>query len=378
MDDRDRRDITNENGVGCILEVDFEYSKELHDAHNEYPLAPESIKVDRVHKLVPNLNDKKNYVVHHENLKMYDSMGLKITKIHRGIRFNESPWLKTYIDLNTKLRTKATNEFEKDFFKLMNNSVFGKTMENIENHVDIRLVCDEKEAVKLAVRTNYDRFTIFDQNLIAVHMRRTKLKYNKPIYLGMCILDLSKTLMYDMHYNYIKNKYGDKAKLLFTDTDSLAYEIETEDFYKDIAHDIKARFDTSEYPTDHPSGIETGVNKKELGKFKDEAAGKQIDEFIGLRPKSYSYKMFGGDEHKKCKGIKRNVVKTKITHNDYKNCLVGNTEEYRRMNVIRSYKHDMYTEEVNKIALSANDDKRVIMADGIHTLAIGHHKTNAL
>jgi hypothetical protein len=316
-------------------------------------------------------------VVHYENLKTYESIGLIITKIHRGIRFNERPWLMEYIDLNTKLRKKAVNDFDKDFFKLMNNSVFGKTMENIENHVDIRLVCDEKEALKLGAKTNYNRFTIFDQNLIAVHMRRTKLKYNKPIYLGMCILDLSKILMYDMHYNYIKNKYGDKAKLLFTDTDSLAYEIETEDFYKDIAHDIKARFDTSEYPTDHPSGIETGVNKKELGKFKDEAAGKQIDEFVGLRPKSYSYKMFGGDEHKKCKGIKRNVVKTKITHDDYKNCLLGNTEEYRRMNVIRSYKHDMYTEEVNKIALSANDDKRVIMADGIHTLAIGHHKTKA-
>jgi Rho termination factor, N-terminal domain len=371
------RDITNEDGVGCILEVDLEYPETLHDLHNDYPLAPESIKVDKVYKLIPNLNDKKNYVLHCENLKMYESMGLIITKIHRGIRFNESPWLKTYIDLNTNLRTKATNDFEKDFFKLMNNSVFGKTMENIENHVDIRLVCNKKEAVKLSAKTNYDRFTIFDKNLIAVHMKRTKLKYNKPIYLGMCILDLSKTLMYDMHYNYMKNKYGDKAKLLFTDTDSLMYEIQTADFYKDIADDIKTRFDTSEYPKDHASGIETGVNKKVLGMFKDEAAGKQIYEFIGLRPKSYSYEIFEGDGHKKCKGIKRNVVKTQITHADYKNCLVGKTEEYRRMNVIRSHRHDMYTEEINKIALSADDDKRVIMADGIHTVAIGHYITKA-
>jgi len=368
------RDITNENGVGCILEVDLEYDQALHDLHNDYPLAPESIKVETVHKLIPNLNDKKKYVLHYENLKLYESLGLKITRIHGGIKFKESQWLKKYIDLNTKLRTKATNDFEKDFFKLMNNSVFGKTMENIENHVDIRLVCDEKEALKLAAKTNFDRFTIFDENLIAVHMKRTRLKYNKPIYLGMCILDLSKTLMYDFHYNYIKKKYKDKAKLLFTDTDSLAYEIQTEDFYKDIANDIQARFDTSEYPKNHPSGIETGVNKKVLGMFKDEASGKQIDEFVGLRAKLYSYKMFAGDEHKKCKGIKRNVAKTTLTHDDFKNCLLGDTRVYRRMNVIRSHRHDIYTEEVNKIALSTDDDKRVLQPDKIHTLALGHYK----
>ena len=120
---------------------------------------------------------------------------MKITKIHRGIKFEESAWLKKYIDLNTNLRTKATNDFEKDFFKLMNNSVFGKTMECIENRVDIKLVSSEKQAIKLTAKTSYDTRTIFDENLIAIHMKRTKLYYNKPIYLGMCILDLSKTLM---------------------------------------------------------------------------------------------------------------------------------------------------------------------------------------
>ena len=217
-----------------ILEVDLEYPKELHDLHNDYCLAPESIKPEGsdVAKLIPNLNDKKKYVVHYENLKQYESLGLKITKIHRGIKFEESAWLKKYIDLNTDLRTKATNDFEKDFFKLMNNSVFGKTCESIENHVDIKLVSSEKQAIKLAAKTSYDTRTIFDENLIAIHMKRTKLYYNKPIYLGMCILDLSKTLMFDFHYNYIKKKYGDRAKLLFTDTDSLAYEIKTDDFYR--------------------------------------------------------------------------------------------------------------------------------------------------
>jgi hypothetical protein len=253
-------------------------------------------------------------------------------------------------------------------------------MENIENRVDIKLVCAEKEAIRLVAKPNYDRLTIFDENLIAVHMKRTKLFYNKPIYLGMSILDCSKTVMYDFHYNYIKNKYDDRAKLLFTDTDSLAYEIKTEDFYADIADDVKSRFDTSDYPKNHPSGIETGVNKKVLGMFKDEAAGKQIEEFVGLRAKLYSYKMAsdssGSVEHKKCKGIKKNVVKKTITHDDYKECLFTKKEQLRKMNVIRSHRHDIYTEEVNKVALSADDDKRVIMEDGIHTLAYGHYSLN--
>src|SRR5271166_7189987 len=135
------------------------------------------------------------------------------------------------------------------------------------------------------------------------------------------------------------------------------------------------RFDTSDYPKDHSSGIKTGVNKKVIGMFKDEACGKQIEEFIGLRAKLYSYKMFeGGEENKKCKGIKKNVVKKTITHDDYKDCLFTKREQYRRMNVFRSYQHDIYTEEVNKVALSADDDKRVIMDDGIHTSAYGHYK----
>ena len=195
----------------------------------------------------------------------------------------------------------------------MNNSVFGKTLENIENHVDIKLVCDEKEAIKLSARPSYDRVTIFDENLLAVHMKTTKLFYNKPIYLGMCILDLSKTLMYDFHYILLKN--DERAKLLFTDTDSLAYEIQTDDFYKDIAEDIDTRFDTSDYPVDHVSHIKTGINKKVIGMFKDETGGKQIEEFVGLRAKLYSYRM-DGEDHKKCKGVKKCVVKKRITHND--------------------------------------------------------------
>ena len=251
----------------------------------------------------------------------------------------------------------------------MNNSVFGKTMENIRNRVNIKLVIDKIKAEKLAAKPNFKHCNIFNGDLIAIHMKKTSLTMNKPVYLGMCILDLSKTLMYEFHYNYIKKKYGDKAKLLFTDTDSLMYEIQTEDFYKDISEDVKDRFDTSDYPPNHPSGIPTGCNKKVLGMFKDEAGGKIVDDFVGLRAE-----LFEGEESKKCKGVKKLVVKNSITHEDYKNCLFTGKEQLRKMNVIRSHKHDIYTEEVNKIALSPNDDKRYIVERQTATFALGNYR----
>ena len=359
----------------CILEVDLEYPENLHDLHNDYPFCPERVECkNRVEKLIPNLRDKTKYVIHYKNLIQCLKAGLKLKKIHRGIKFIESEWMKPYIEMNTNLRTKAKNNFEKDFFKLMNNSVFGKTMENIRNRVNVKLVNTEERLKKLSAKPNYKSCKIFNENLISVHMKKTSLTMIKPVYLGMCILDLSKTIMYDFHYNYIKPKYGAKAKLLFTDTDSFMYEIETEDFYKDISKDVKDRFDTSDYPENHPSGIPTGINKKVLGMFKDEAAGKRIKEFVGLRAKLYSFIMEDGKENKRCKGVKKQVVESSITHEDYKTCLRTGKEQLRKQNILRSYEHEVFTEEVNKIALSALDDKRHILSDGIHTLAWGHYR----
>ena len=197
----------------------------------------------------------------------------------------------------------------------------------------------------------------------------------------MCILDLSKTHMYDFHYNYIRKKYGDRAKLLMTDTDSLFYEIKTDNVYYDISKDVESRFDTSECDKNHPAinefGFKVGVNKKVTGMFKDEAGGKQIEEFVGLRAKLYSYKLHE-KEHKRCKGVKRNVLAKSITHEDYKNCLMTKKEQLRKMNVIRFHSHDIYTEEINKVALSADDDKRIILEDGVSTLAYGHYKIKNL
>ena len=263
----------------------------------------------------------------------------------------------------------------------MNNSVFGKTMENIEKRVNVKLVTKREEAMKLSSQPNYERHTIFDENLIAVHIKKTKLIYKKPIYLGMCILDLSKTLMFEFHYDYIRKMYSDRAKLLMTDTDSLFYEIKTDDLYNDISKDVESKFDTSEFDKNHPAissvGFKVGVYKKVIGMFKDETAGKQIEEFVGLRSKLYSYKLHE-KEHKRCKGVKRSVVAKSITHEDYKNCLMTKNEQLRKMNVIRSHLHNIYTEQINKVALSADDGKRIILEDGIHTLAYGHYKCRKL
>ena len=157
-----------------------------------YPLAPERLKINKVEKLISNLWDKKKYVLHKKNLQLYLDLGLKLKYIHRGIKFDEQPWMKSYIKLNTDLRTKGKNDFEKDFFKLMNNSVFGKTMENIRNRVDVRLVGNMEKAQKLIVKPNLKHWTCFDENLIGVHLKRIKLVFNKPVYCGMSILDLSK------------------------------------------------------------------------------------------------------------------------------------------------------------------------------------------
>ena len=184
----------------------------------------------------------------------------------------------------------------------------------------------------------------------------------------MCILDLSKTLMYDFHYNYIKQKY--KAKLLFTDTDSLTYEIEAEDVYSDFWKD-KDLFDNSDYPIDSPFYFKE--NKKVIGKFKDEAAGTIIKEFVGLRSKMYSYIKENEKEEKTAKGIKKNIIKNIIKYRDYKETLINNTQMHHKMKTIRSQNHQIKSYEINKVSLSCYDDKRYILADGIHTYAYGHY-----
>ena len=358
------------NDKGYILEVDVKYPKKLHDIHSDLPFLPKRMKIDKCKKLVCNLLNKKKYVVHIKSLKQALNHGLKFKKVHRIIEFNQKAWLEPYIDMNTELRKVAGNDFEKDFYKLMNNAVFRKTMENIRKHGNIKLVTTDKKRSKLVSEPNYHTINLISEDLSIIEMKKTKVKMNKPIYLGLSILEISKILMYEFWYDYMKPKYDNNVKLCYVDTDSFIMNIKTNDFYEDIANDVKNRFDTSNYEVNRP--LPMGKNKKVIGLMKDELGGKIITDFITLRPKTYSYLTGDGKEDKKAKGTKKCVIKKMIKFNDYKKCLLNDEVILKSQQRFISKKHDVYTEDINKIALSNNDDKRIISSNKITSYPYGY------
>ena len=210
--------------------------------------------------------------------------------------------MKEYIEMKTEFSKKGKNDFEKDFYKLMNNSVFGKTMENLRNRVDIRIVRSEEEQKirKLVANPLYARHNIFANNLVGLGMYKSRLYLNKPVYTGMTILENSKLLMYDYCYEGLKKQYGDKGELLYTDTDSFLLEIETEDVYKDMEE--KRQLQHKQLSKDHP--LYSEVNKKVLGKMKDECAGTPIEEVVCLRSKMHWVLKAGEKNIRKAKGVK--------------------------------------------------------------------------
>ena len=237
--------------------------------------------------------------------------GLRLDGIHRAIEFDQLPWLKTYIDFNTQLRRAATNDFEKDFFKLINNSVFGKTTENIRKHRNIKLVTTEEKYLHMVMKPNFESGVLFGENLMGCEMGKIKVVMNKLVYLGQVILDLNNIVMYEFHYDCMVPKYGiEKLKFCYMDTDSLVYDIITENFYEDMANDVEARLDTSGYSKTDFRPLPIGLNKKVIGLMKDELGGKIMTEFMALRPKLYSYEKLDGSEDKKCKES-RNVLSRK-------------------------------------------------------------------
>ena len=219
------------------------------------------------------------------------------------------------------------------------------------------------------MRPNFKSGIRFDKNLMGCEMGKIKVKMNKHVYLGQAILDLSKIIMYEFHYDYMKPKFK-YLQLCYMDTDSLVYRIKTEDFYVDIADDVPTRFDTSGYIPDRH--LPVGLNKKVIGLMKDELGGAIMTEFIALRPKLSSYRVLSGTENKKCKEIKKCVIKKTLTFEDYKNCLFNSNTIYRFQLMFRSMKHEIYTIEINKVALNRDDDKRISKRDAISTLAHGH------
>jgi hypothetical protein len=267
----------------------------------------------------------------------------------------------------------------------MSNSTFGKTMENLRSRVDMRFITSNAEMSEKfkSVRPQtidrtlasplYNGHIIYDSDLAAVKMKKKVLVLNKPIYAGMAILDLSKLHMFGFHYDVIKAQYGTKAQLLFTDTDSLCYRIETDDFYQDML-DQKELYDLSNFPADSPFFDST--NKKVLGKFKDECDGAAAEEFIGLRPKMYSIKI-GEKEKKTGKGIHRGFLKKHVSHADYVRCLTSEIREdqqqHAKFNTIRSAKHVLGALTINKVGLCCYDNKRYLL-DPVSSLSYGHYR----
>ena len=388
--------VPDDGNEGMVVECDLEYDESLHDLHGDFPLAPERMHVSddmlselslelrdkkrpvkrkaTAHsgneKLVPTVLNKHRYIVHYRVLKLYLQLGLKITKIHKVLKFKQADFLKSYIDFNTQKRARATNEWEKSFYKLMNNAVFGKTLENVRNRCDIRLVHNAEKLERLVAKSSYKRFEIFNEDLVAVELQKVKLKLNKPVYVGQAILDLSKETMYRFHYNYIKRKFADRASLCMSDTDSFFYSIRSPNLYEELVpdHDL---FDFSNYNPSH--FLFSEKNRKVLGKFKDEAAGAIVSEYCGLSAKLYSYRV-DRKETCKAKGIVKKTIDNDLRMEHYKRCLFEGEEKMCEMNLIQSSKHQLTIKQCTKVALSCFDDNRYLLEDNITTLPFGHRR----
>lgn len=376
-------DTNEDDEFGYILEVDLEYSNDLHVSHSDLPFASEKFipPGGKTQKLIANLYDKHNYVIHYIHLKECIKQGLILKKNHKILSFRQDNYLKKYIDLNTQLRQKSTSAFEKDFFKLLNNAIFGKTIENKRKHVNVKLVTywnDTKNKTKkvlgaqeLIAKPNFHSASVFSENFVAIQLKHEKVKLDRPIYIGFSVLEYAKTHLYQFHYNFIKKTYENNVKLCYTDTDSLLYLIHTDDFYEDMKEHL-SEFDTSNFDVNNPYNIPM-TNAKVPGLFKDEMGGDVIHEFVGLRAKLYCIKT-AKVQIKKAKGVSKSATK-KLDLSDYTKTLIHNKNLKCKMNMIKSIKHTLYTQEVNKLVLNRDDDKRQILPNQIDTLPWGHYET---
>lgn len=321
-------------------------------------------------KLLNTLYNKAFYIAHYTSIKQALQNGMILTCVHRVLGFDQSPWLKPYIDLNTKLKTDAKNKFEQEFFKLLINSFFGRSMESVRKRRKIELVSTPERAQKLIAKPTFLEARIFRPNLTAFHMQKSQIYMNKPIYLGSAILDLSKVHMYNFFYNVLVPWFKiDCLNIISYDTDGFLIDIKCEDFYKEMAKKLEF-FDTSGFPKDHICYSEK--NKKVPGIMKDELNSKLISHVIALRPKSYCFKVENKDVVKKLKGVKKYCIQTKITYEDFEKVLAEQTVLRRDFNLIQSKLCNVYTMRQQKICMSSIDDKRCFASD--HTsLPWGHY-----
>ena len=387
--------IADDSPIGYLLDVDLTYPPELHYSHSDYPMAPDhftptynmlssytrrliedGVPWNPSRKLIPNLHNKSNYVCYYRNLQLYKKHGLIVTKIHRILAFSQRPWMRPWIELCNRERREAKSEFESDLSKLVGNSTFGKTLENVRYRKNIRLIADPVKLQRAVSKPTFRESMVVNGDLAIVKMQKQTVKLNKPIGVGMVILERSKLLMYSFYYDYLKAKYQEGCSLLFTDTDSLCCYIKTQDIYKDMEED-KHMYDTSNFAKDHPAY--SSDNHRAMGKFKSETGSQPPKQFVGLRAKMYSLLVPSKDPKKsksvkKVKGILKHFVKDQIRHENFLDVLRQSTRATTAtLRMFRSRYHRISTVEITKRCLTSLDDKRVVQDDGIHTLAYGHH-----
>ena len=307
--------------------------------------------------------NKNNYMIYCSNLQLCLELGMKLKKVHRILKFKQKVWMKPYIDFNTQKRKEATNDADKNHFKLLKNAVYSKTMENLRTRIKIRIVENEKHIVKHISKPSYVSHKIFDKNLVAIHEKKISLTLNKPIYVGFTVLEINTLPIYAFHYEFMR-KIFDDFKLFFTDTDSLCYEICNENPYEKF-YEHREYFDLSNFPKN--SKYFCNDNKKVLGKMKDEYGGKVIKEFIGLRSKMYSTldtKINEKSTHKRHNSY--------IKYEEFGDTLFNKKVHRHKMRGIKSKIHNLIYYESNKTTTSCFDDERYIQENGIDTLRYGH------
>ena len=381
--------LSAEAEIGYFLEVDLEYPVALHDWHQDYPLAPFKCEKSKKElspfcqkiveeqnlkhsvgftKLMCTLEDREHYVVHYRNLQLYLKLGLKLKKVHRVLKFKQAPVMKQYITFNSCKRAQAKNDFDSGLYKLLSNSLYGKTIERADNRTMIKLVHDIQQYEKYASLVTMKSCKVINPELVSLELKHPLLKIDKPVYLGTAILELAKFYMYDFHYNVIKPHFADKVRLLYTDTDSLLYEIECSDVYAHL-DTLSDHFDFSNYDQDHV--LYSDSNKKVPGCFKDETKGQIIKSFVGLRSKMYAIQMDKKNkELKAAKGVKKTVIEC-LRFDDYVQCLKSQESSHHDFLSIRSEKHKVFTSCQSKVSLSCFDDKRWILDNGIDTVPYG-------
>ena len=388
-------DNPDDSPTGYILEVDMIYPQNLHDDHNDFPLAPHRMKINQnmlspyasqlaaqlaYNDNQPHLSDKlistflprHRYVLHYRNLKYYIDHGLHITKVYRAISFRQRPWLKPYIDFCTQKRRDAPNPFVSSLYKLFANSIYGKLMEDKRKHVKVDVVLKECMAERRVRKDLCQRMKILAEDKIIFQMKPDKVIMDKAVVSGFTVLELSKLHVYSLYYDHFKSYYGKRIQLIYSDTDSLLVEIKSNDIVNDMKH-FDNIMDFGDLPRDHP--LYSPTNSKKIGCLKDEMAGDSILEVVAIKPKLYAIKSVKG-EKKRAKGIQKVVCNNQLSFEDYKKSLYEESVTKRDTRRLGSLDHKISMFENCKIAISPFEDKRYLCNDKITSYAYGHYLIN--